>query len=146
MTYLADKYGKNDKLYPKDIKARTIVNQRLYFDAFFYQKFVDYYIPQVYFKKSADPEKVAPIKAHMQFLETFLEGQEWVCGADMTLADLALIATVSTLVDSAGMDISGYKNVQKWYKKCQDTIPGYDRNQAGCEDYKKLFKGLPTIS
>jgi glutathione S-transferase len=145
MTYLADKYEK-ETLYPKDLEKRTIVNQRLYFDAFFYQKFVDYYIPQVYLKKPEDAEKIAPIKLNMQFLNTFLEGQEWVCGENMTLADLALIATVSTLVESAGMDIGGYPNVVKWYKKCQETIPGYEANTAGCEDYKKLFKGLPKIS
>lgn len=30
--YLADKYGKDDELYPKDLKRRAIVNQRLHFD------------------------------------------------------------------------------------------------------------------
>lgn len=33
--YLADKYGKDDALYPKDVQRRAIVNQRLYFDASF---------------------------------------------------------------------------------------------------------------
>ena len=32
MTYLASKYGKDDKLYPKDVATRAIVDQRLYFD------------------------------------------------------------------------------------------------------------------
>lgn len=31
--YLADKYGKDDSLYPKDLKNRAIVNQRLFFDS-----------------------------------------------------------------------------------------------------------------
>ena len=31
-TYLVAKYGKDDKLYPKDINQRAIVDQRLYFD------------------------------------------------------------------------------------------------------------------
>lgn len=30
--YLADKYGKDDQFYPKDLKKRTLVNQRLFFD------------------------------------------------------------------------------------------------------------------
>lgn len=33
--YLADKYGKDDSLYPKDLKRRALVNQRLYFDSSF---------------------------------------------------------------------------------------------------------------
>lgn len=32
-SYLADKYGKNDQWYPKDLKHRAVVDQRLYFDA-----------------------------------------------------------------------------------------------------------------
>ena len=31
-TYLITKYGKDDKLYPKDVVTRAIVDQRLYFD------------------------------------------------------------------------------------------------------------------
>lgn len=31
--YLADKYGKDDQLYPKDLKRRAVINQRLDFDA-----------------------------------------------------------------------------------------------------------------
>lgn len=32
MCYLSEKYGKNDALYPKDLRKRAVVNQRLYFD------------------------------------------------------------------------------------------------------------------
>lgn len=45
MTYLADQYGKNDSLYPKDPRKRAIVNQRLYFDmGTLYQAFAEYYV------------------------------------------------------------------------------------------------------
>lgn len=40
LTYLIEKYGKDDSLYPKDPKARAVVNQRLYFDmGTLYQRF-----------------------------------------------------------------------------------------------------------
>ena len=39
-TYLVSKYGKDDKLYPKDTVTRAIVDQRLYFDTgVFYKSF-----------------------------------------------------------------------------------------------------------
>jgi hypothetical protein len=43
MGYLVDQYGKDDSLYPKDIKERTRINQLLYFDmGTLYQRFCDY--------------------------------------------------------------------------------------------------------
>jgi len=30
--YLVDKYAKDDSLYPKDLKRRALVNERLFFD------------------------------------------------------------------------------------------------------------------
>ena len=40
--YLVSKYGKNDKLYPKDPKVRAVVDQRMYFDmGTFYKAFGD---------------------------------------------------------------------------------------------------------
>jgi glutathione S-transferase len=33
MTYLVSKYAKNDSLYPKDLKKRAIVDQRLHFES-----------------------------------------------------------------------------------------------------------------
>lgn len=49
MTYLADKYGKKESLYPKNLKKRATVNQMLYFDA---QKLmgslISYYVRKFY--------------------------------------------------------------------------------------------------
>ena len=38
MTYLTEKYSKEDSLYPKDLKQRTLVDQKLYFDAEFFSR------------------------------------------------------------------------------------------------------------
>jgi len=40
--YLVNKYGKDDKLYPKEAQTRAVVDQRLYFDmGTFYKAFGD---------------------------------------------------------------------------------------------------------
>jgi hypothetical protein len=45
LAYLANQYGKDDSLYPKDAKKRAIVDQLLYFDiGTLYQGFLNYYV------------------------------------------------------------------------------------------------------
>lgn len=44
-SYLVNKYGKDDTLYPKDANARALVDQRLYFDmGVFYYRFGQVYV------------------------------------------------------------------------------------------------------
>jgi glutathione S-transferase len=145
MMYLADHYGKDDSLYPKDPTKRFLVNQRLFFDMTLYQKFGDYYYPQIFQQKLEDPEKIEPFKNALGFLNTFLEGNEWACGDKMTLADLALAATIDTFDISAGVNLSGYPNIVRWYKKCQETIPGYEANRKGSEEFKSFFATAKKI-
>lgn len=56
----------------------------------------------------------------------------------MTVADISLVATVSTL-EVAGFDLSKYPNVVAWYDRCKATTPGYDINEAGVAEFKAKF-------
>lgn len=139
LAYLAEAYGKTDSLYPKDPKARAVVNQRLYFDmGTLYQSFAEYYYPQIFAKAPADPEKFKKMETAFEFLEKFLEGNSYAAGKSLTIADLALFATVSTF-EVAKFDFSKYANVAKWYKNVEATAPGVDLNKAGCEEFKAYF-------
>lgn len=45
LTYLVSMYAKDDTLYPKDIKTRALVDQRLHFDlGTLYQRTLDYFV------------------------------------------------------------------------------------------------------
>lgn len=45
MTYLIAAYAKDDQLYPKDIRIRAVVDQRLQFDlGTLYARVVDYFV------------------------------------------------------------------------------------------------------
>ncbi|CAH0545883.1 unnamed protein product [Brassicogethes aeneus] len=126
LTYLASQYGKDDSLYPKDPKKRALVDQRLYFDiGTLYQRFADYYYP-VYFGGAAfDAAKLEKINDAFKFLDTFLEKSEFAAGDKLTVADLALLATVTTF-EVVNYDLTPYKNVGRWLAKAKSVAPGYE--------------------
>jgi glutathione S-transferase len=139
MAYLVEKYGKDDSLYPKEPKARAVVNQRLYFDmGTLYQRFADYYYPQLFAKQPADPEKFKKMEDGFEFLNTFLETSKFAAGDHLTIADISLVATVSSF-EAASFDFSKYANVARWYAACKANCPGIEINEAGLAEFKKFF-------
>ncbi|EDV91596.1 glutathione S-transferase 1-1 [Drosophila grimshawi] len=142
IVYLAEKYGKDDSLYPKDPQQRALVNQRLYFDmGVLYQSFVEYYYPQIRFNKPADPEMYKKVESAFSFLNTFLEGQQFVAGSKLTVADISIAASVST-VTLMGFPLSNYPNVAKWYANAEKVIPGWSENQEGLIKLKERLEEM----
>ncbi|XP_063243261.1 uncharacterized protein LOC134542717 [Bacillus rossius redtenbacheri] len=138
--YLVDQYAKDDSLYPKDPKKRALVNQRLYFDmGTLYKSFADYYFPIAFAGASPDPEKMKKLEEAFGFLDKYLEGQQWAAGSKITIADFALVASVSS-ADIVGFDVSKYSNVAKWFEKCKKSISGYEElNHKGCIQLKEML-------
>ena len=137
--YLVEKYAKNDSLYPKDPQTRAVVNQRLYFDmGTLYQKFAEYYYPQMFSKQPADPEKFKAMETAMGLLDLFLSKSKYAACNQLTVADFALLATIATY-DAVGFELSSYKNIVKWYDLCKETVPGFNENVAGGSEFKKFF-------
>ncbi|XP_023309103.2 glutathione S-transferase 1-1-like [Lucilia cuprina] len=140
MVYLCEKYDKSQKLYPECPKIRAVINQRLYFDmGTLYKSFADYYYPQIMKKAPADPEMLKKVESAFEFLNTFLEGNKFAAGNDVTVADIALLASVTNF-DAAKFDMSKYSNVAKWYEECKKVVPGYAENLEDCLSYKKFVK------
>lgn len=81
--------------------------------------------PVIFGGASYDPAKKAKIEEALKFLDIFLEGQEYAAGNELTLADLSLVATVSTL-DVVEFDLTPYKNLTRWYAKVKATAPDYE--------------------
>lgn len=45
MTYLVSQYATDDSLYPKDVKTRALVDQRMQFDlGTLYRRMADYFV------------------------------------------------------------------------------------------------------
>ncbi|KAM8703099.1 hypothetical protein ACLKA7_005431 [Drosophila subpalustris] len=140
LSYLVEKYGKDDSLYPKDPQKRALINQRLYFDmGTLYKSSAEYYYPQYMHNKPADPEAFKKVEAALELLNTFLEGQTFVAGDHLTIADISILATVSTFA-IADLQISDYPNVDKWYANAQKVTPGWEENWEAVLEAKKWFE------
>ncbi|CAG9864020.1 unnamed protein product [Phyllotreta striolata] len=143
MTYLANQYANNDTLYPKDPKKRAVVDQRLYFDmGTLYKSFGDYFYPMAFANAPADPEKLKAVQAALAFLDGFIGNNEYVAGDSLTLADLAIVSSVST-IELAKIDLSAHGNVVRWFSKVKATAPGYvEANEKPLQDFRKFVDKL----
>ncbi|XP_046616187.1 uncharacterized protein LOC124303241 [Neodiprion virginianus] len=142
MIYLVNAYGKNDRLYPKDPAARAVVNQRLYFDmGHLYKSIAEYFYPVLFMGATThDPAKYDNLTSAYEILDKLLDGQDYVAGRNLTLADLSMVASVST-ADALNFHHKKYGNVSRWYERVKRSAPGYRKvNADGAEIMKQFLK------
>lgn len=117
--YLANKYSKNDSLYPKNPKSRAMVDSRLYFDmGVFYEAFSGLYVRVqsptfiLFFKNfffqqypiifgnatSLDPSKKRKLDQALEHLNAFLTESKYAAGDHLTIADFSLLASAATMM------------------------------------------------
>nr|XP_019544050.2 glutathione S-transferase 1-1-like [Aedes albopictus] len=125
--YLAQQYGKDDQLYPKEPRCQATVNQRLFFDAtVLYPRFAELFYPGMTL-----PKELEKLDQAMALLDKFLDGKEFVAGGTgLTVADISILAAVTTF-DVAGYDLKKYGNVHGWYMRVSDVVPGWKENRRG---------------
>ncbi|XP_062125597.1 glutathione S-transferase 1-1-like [Drosophila sulfurigaster albostrigata] len=141
LTYLIEKYAKDDSLYPKDPQKRAVVNQRVYFDlGTLFKALAEYYYPQ-FQKKEADPEQFKKVEEALSFLNSFLEGQQYLAGDSLTVADIAILSTIASF-QAVGLDISKYSNVAKWYENGSKVTPAWEELENTVAALKKLVETL----
>lgn len=144
LIYLVEKYGGETTLYPSDPQERAIVKERLYFDMGKLYQYTNTYYYDNFRGGADDVEKSQQFEDALGFLNTILDNQDYVAGHYLTIADILLIATVST-IEVIDVDINKFPNVKKWVEKAKRTIPGYDINEAGLADFKKFIESKRQI-
>ena len=129
-----------NSFYPKCSTTRALILQRLLFDSTdFYARILDV------INTAFSPEpiltlqhKVALEKA-LSVMETFLEGNEYFVGNQLTIADFPFCASIATLTNF-GFDISGFSKVDTWYKKMKG-LKGYDQCLSGAQEFGDIIRG-----
>ena len=139
--YLADKYAKDDSLYPKDAKKRALVNQYLYFDTgVFFSALKNVLRPVFLGHTNTIPEdKLKVLQNAYGILNKYLEGKKWLLGDSYTLADISSAATASS--GTVAVNLDDYPNVKGWLERCGKELPGYkERNLPGNEQLHAFIR------
>ncbi|XP_065366984.1 glutathione S-transferase 1 [Calliphora vicina] len=140
--YLVEKYGKDDKLYPKDLLKRAQVDARLHFDSgHLFARLRFLYEPILYYGSTdCSIDKIAYIQKCWEIMEQFLKEHPYVCGDDLTIGDFCCVATITSVNEVAPIDEFKFPNLLAWLKRMSE-LPYYkDTNEEGAEELKRIFK------
>ncbi|XP_043643552.1 glutathione S-transferase 1-like [Drosophila teissieri] len=142
IAYLVSKYGKTDSLYPKDLLQRAVVDQRLHFESgvIFANALRSITKPLFTGRTTIPTERYDAIIDVYDFLETFLAGNDYVAGNQLTIADFSIISTVSSLVAFVEVDTAKYPRITGWIKRLEQ-LPYYEEaNGNGARTFGTIVK------
>lgn len=147
--YLVEKFAEDDSLYPKDLRQRTLVNQRLFFDAsYLFQRLYEVLIPLYYGVHKEIPEaKKTETHIAYKIIEGFFEaGNSFVIGDTFTIADISIWTTLASFRLLVPIEESKYPKLSTWLQLMgsRDTA---DINETGAKEHftfiKRCIDGQP---
>ncbi|XP_059048801.1 glutathione S-transferase 1-like [Achroia grisella] len=142
ITYLASKYGgeKQAELYPDDLNIRATIDQRLFFEAaVVFQKFIP--IAVGVFKNRVPgptPQQIENTKEVYGMLERYLQKTQYIAANNITVADISVIATVSTL-DKVVPISDEFPKTIAWFNKLKETEFYKKGNEPGLAIFTEVY-------
>ncbi|XP_055298921.1 inactive glutathione S-transferase D3-like isoform X2 [Sitodiplosis mosellana] len=144
--YLVEKYFPNGhSLYPKDVKQRALINQRLQFDCgtlYPRIKAIQWKIMYTGATTINEEDRQNAYKA-LEMLNTFLDGNKYLTGSEEpTLADAITFVSVTNVV-KLGNDLSKFPNIAAWFERCK-ALPSAADNFAGAKLMEERVRSTLT--
>ncbi|KAK2580276.1 hypothetical protein KPH14_012523 [Odynerus spinipes] len=121
LQYLGDKYDTSGKLYPKDPRARAIVNHRLCFNlAYYYRNISEYVMAPIFFDYERTPLGLKKLKMALDIFNTYLQRENTVyaAGSHLTIADFPLV-TATMCLEAISFKLNQWPFVEKCSKECE---------------------------
>lgn len=123
--YLANKYGKDDKWYPKDFCQRAIVEQMLHFDCSVLAPALKNFGVPILFGRKPDPNAAAKIAEAADFLDKLLGDKNFVALDHPTIADCHCASNALSIQVMLPSILSA--RVEAWLQRCKTALPGYEK-------------------
>ncbi|KAJ3635650.1 hypothetical protein MTP99_008542 [Tenebrio molitor] len=126
IAFLVGKYGKDDSLYPRDNPRRSVIDQRLRFDSGVVSFITKTILNPILYE---DNEKT--ITDIYTVVEHFFDDNNcWIAGDDISIADLSLIPSITSLDVVVPIDEKQFPKLARWVKKAE-SMPFYEANKKG---------------
>jgi glutathione S-transferase len=154
MKYLADKAG--SPLYPADPRKRARVNERMdWFNANFYRDWgYNLIYPQLFphHKRPSDELQAGTLAwgkqgaaRHLKQLDEIILGSNpYVCGSELTIADLFGIQIVCA-GDLIGCRFSAYRNIEGWVGRMK-ALPSWVRVNETVQGWAASMRGQQFVT
>jgi len=122
MQYLADQTPRQT-VYPTEVRARADVNRWLFWCAQHFQPAIgilnwENWIKGMTGQGGPDPAEVRRgeqlVIEFGRVLDAHVAGRDWICGHALTLADLAVAASLAT-TERAKLPVGDFANLQRWF-------------------------------
>merc|ERR1719259_732147 len=144
LLYLCEEFN-GETYYPKDKQLRGLINHRLYFDiGTLYRRLGDALYPVCFGQRNFIPEETRKaLDESMQWLEEFLKENKYAAGDVLTIADISLVATVSTYeaCEKGLTSLDKFPKVKEWMEKLKTELPEYESACGeGAAAYRSWFE------
>jgi len=127
LAYLVNQYAPGSPLYPVDPKKRALVDRALNFDAStLYPMMGSVVYPVIKLNKKLDKELASMLDAKLELFNNDLAKTKYVAGDELTIADLSLLATWTSIEAIGVWDTKNYSNIHEWSKRVTKHIKNAD--------------------
>lgn len=129
MAYMVSKYGKNDDMYPKDLKKRAYVDHMLHFEnGVLFQVIKDMVRRNIYGGEGEFNKITRDLCDNAYtFLEAFLDKSNFFGNsATLTIADVCINTTLVTLDMLIPVDNNRFPKLHAWMERMKALLPSYE--------------------
>ncbi|XP_055617742.1 glutathione S-transferase 1-like [Toxorhynchites rutilus septentrionalis] len=148
LIYLAEKYGTEERsYYPKDIAERAQVNRLLFFQlGTLHRALSTYYFPILAGIGEGKPEDFRKVLDAVSVLDKFLDGNKWLAGDKLSVADFSTVITVASLDGIDIFDLTRFQHISRWYQQCKDEFIGFkELTMEAVEKSKECIEALRQL-
>lgn len=117
--------ARGSRLLPDDAFLRAKVDEWLFWEQYSHEPYVAVcrfhlrYLNKP--KDSRESWRVERGERALDLLEQHLSHSDWLVGADLSIADISLLA-YTRLAEEGGFDLSSRPGVRRWIAECEDAL------------------------